>query len=129
MSDEFSAAPLDVGLAPTQEERLYAAACHFAGLPVFAAVALANLIAPLVIWLIKKDTMPFVDAHGKESINFQLTALLAYVVGFIATFAFCLGVVLVGVVAILQIIFPIIAGIAAYNGKPYRYPLTLRLIK
>lgn len=128
MSDEFSAPPVDVAWTPSKEERLYAAACHFAGLPIFTAIALANVIAPLVIWLIKKDTMPFVDAHGKESLNFQITAILAYIVAFITA---CVGVgfLLIAVVAVLQIIFPIIAGIAAYDGKPYRYPLTLRLIK
>ena len=108
------------------EQRQLAALCHFAGLPVFTIVG-ANIIAPLVIWLLKKDTMPFVDAHGKESLNFQITILLAY---FVAGLTACLGVgiILIPVVAILQLIFPILAGIAAWDGKPYRYPLTLRLI-
>lgn len=129
MSDEFTGSTGDAPLTTSQEERLYAAACHFAGLPIFTAIALANLIAPLVIWLIKKDTMPFVDEHGKESINFQMTALLAYAVGVVTACAGGIGLLLVGIVAVLQIIFPIIAGIAAYDGRSYRYPLTLRLIK
>jgi uncharacterized Tic20 family protein len=108
------------------EQRQLAALCHFAGLPVFTIVG-ANIIAPLVIWLLKKDTMPFVDAHGKESLNFQITIVIAYFAAGVTT---CLGigVALFLVVAVLQVIFPIIAGIKAWDGKPYRYPLTLRVI-
>lgn len=106
---------------------MYAAACHFAGLPVFTAIALANVVAPLVIWLVKKDTMPFVDAHGKESLNFQITIMIAYAVSGVLV-CFGPGIPLVLAVALLQIIFPILAGIAAFEGKPYKYPLALRLI-
>jgi len=128
MSEEISSPPVDVVSPSTTEERLYASACHFAGLPIFTAIALANILAPLVIWLIKRDTMPFVDEHGKESLNFQITALLAYVVAIVTACA-GIGIALIAVVAVLQIIFPIIGGIAAYEGKSYKYPVTLRLIK
>lgn len=126
MSEE-SPSPVAVVSAISQEERLYAALCHFAGLPIFAPFVLANVVVPLVIWLLKKDSMPFVDLHGKESLNFQITALIAYAVA-VATACLGVGFALLGVVAVLQLIFPIIAGIAAYDGKPYRYPLTIRLI-
>jgi hypothetical protein len=132
MSDDFSATTAESS-APvgkegiSQNERLFAALCHFAGLPVFAPFALANIIVPLVIWLIKKDSMPFVDAHGKESLNFQLTVLIAYAVSGVLA---CLGVgiILIAAIGILHLVFPIIAGIAAYDGKAYKYPLTIRLI-
>ncbi len=112
----------------SQEERMFAAACHFAGLPIFTAFAFANLVAPLVIWLIKKESMPFVDVHGKESLNFQLTMLIAYTVSAILVCLY-IGILLIGALLILQIIFPLLAGIAAYDGKPYKYPLTLRIIQ
>ena len=35
----------------------------------------ANFIAPLIIWTVNKEK-PFVDAHGKQAINFQLSILL-----------------------------------------------------
>lgn len=128
MSDDFTAPTVEVAAAISQEERLYAAACHFAGLPIFAAFALANVVAPLVIWLVKKDTMPFVNEHGKESLNFQITLLMAF---FVSALLVCvyIGIVLIGALLILQVIFPIIAGISAFDGKPYKYPMTLRLIK
>lgn len=111
-----------------QDERLFAAACHFAGLPIFVTMAGANIIAPLVIWLIKKDTMPFVNEHGKESLNFQLTLLIGYVISAVLVY-FCIGIVMIGALVIVQIVFPLIAGIKAYDGQSYRYPMTIRMIQ
>ena len=111
-----------------QEERLYATACHFAGLPIFAVFGMANLIAPLVIWLMKKETMPFVDAHGKESINFQLTLLIGYVISGMLVCVY-IGVAMIAALAIVQIIFPLIAGISAFDGKPYKYPFCIRMVQ
>jgi len=128
MSDETIPVSVEVVPDVTQEARLYAAACHFAGLPIFITFALANVVAPLVIWLIKKDTMPFVDAHGKESLNFQLTMLIAYIVAAMLVCVY-IGVVLIPALVIVQVIFPFIAGISAYDGKPYKYPLTIRMIQ
>jgi uncharacterized Tic20 family protein len=128
--------PFDSTLAVTREERLYAAACHLAGLPIFVAFALANLLAPLVIWLMKKDTMPFVNEHGKESLNFQITVLIAYLIALAVSIPFMcvyIGFAMLGTLAsaigILHVLFPIIGGISAFDGKPYRYPVSLRVIK
>lgn len=129
-------APFDSSLAVPKEDRLYATACHFAGLPIFVAFGLANLLAPLIIWLMKKETMPFVNEHGKEALNFQITVLIAYLVSLAVSIPFMcvyIGFAMIGALAsalaILQVIFPIIAGITAFDGKPYRYPVALRLIK
>jgi len=35
----------------------------------------ANFFAPLLLWSFNKDK-PFIDAHGKQAINFQLSILL-----------------------------------------------------
>ena len=86
-----------------------------------------NVIAPLVIWQIKKDTMPFASEQAKESLNFQITVLIA------ASISAILIVILVGIfllfaVGIAAIILTIIAGVKANEGVAYRYPFTLRLV-
>jgi uncharacterized Tic20 family protein len=73
-------------------------------------------IGPLIIWLIKKDTSPYVDAQGKESLNFQLSIL-------IYCFVTC------GLAGIFGLIMAIIASIKANEGIVYRYPLAIRFIK
>ena len=92
-------------------------------------------LGPLVIWLVKKDEIPAVDAHGKAALNFQLTVLIATLVGAAATiallFLFCIGLLFIPVVwaiSIAGIVFAIIAGIKANEGTLYQYPWSLTLI-
>lgn len=93
-----------------------------------------SLLGPLVVWLIKKDEMPFVDDQGKEALNFQILMTLILVglgVGSIATCGVGLFVAIPGilVVAAIDLIFVIIAAIKANEGVAYRYPFNWRLIK
>jgi uncharacterized protein len=83
---------------------------------------------PLIIWLIKKDQMPFVDHHGKEALNFQITLAIAFVVAWISIFCF-IGAFLIPILVLADLIFCIIACIAASKGEYYKYPWCLRLIK
>lgn len=72
--------------------------------------------------------MPFVDDQGKESLNFQLTMLIAVIVSAILMFV-VIGFFLIGVLIIYQIVVIIIASIKANDGVRYRYPYTIRFIK
>ena len=95
--------------------------CHLLGLIGF-------IIGPLIIWLMKKDQSAFVDACGKESLNFQITLIVAGIVSSLLTLVL-IGFLLVPVVFIGGIVLTIIAGIKASNGEVYRYPVCIRLIK
>ena len=87
-----------------------------------------NIVAPLVLWLIKKESMPFVEQQGKEVLNFQITVSIA-IFACILTFWLILPLLLAFGIAIAAIIFMIIGAIKANDGIAFRYPLTLRLIK
>jgi uncharacterized Tic20 family protein len=80
------------------------------------------------IWLIQKDKMPFVDYHGKEALNFQITVAIAYVVASISIMCF-IGVVLLPAVGLADLILCIMACVATSRGEYYKYPVSLRLIK
>jgi len=86
-----------------------------------------GFIGPLVIWLIKKDTSPYVDAQGKESLNFQISILIYAIVSYASVFAL-VGCVLFPAVAIFAVVMPIIASVKANEGIVYRYPLAIRFI-
>jgi uncharacterized Tic20 family protein len=89
---------------------------------------LGNIIAPLVIWLIKKDESAYVDYHGKEALNFQLTMTLAMFVSAILIFVL-IGIPLLIVVAIADLILSIMAAVRANEGEHYRYPFNIRFIQ
>ena len=119
------------------DERVWATFCHLAAFAWFFVpkVPLGNMLGPLVVWLVKREHYPLVDDQGKESLNFQIsmliyTALLA-VAFFILMFVLVgfLLLPLFGVLYLLDIVLVIVASIKASEGKLYRYPLTIRLIK
>ena len=98
------------------------------------AFSVGCFIGPLIIWMIKKDTMPFVDDQAKEALNFNLTVAAIFFVLLILTIGTLgIGVLLtlpVGlIVGLAWLVLTIIAGIKANQGERYRYPLTLRLVK
>ena len=105
----------------TSDDKTMAMLAHLLGIVI-------GFVGPLIIWLIKKDQSKFVDYHGKEALNFQITVLIGYIVSSI------LSMVLIGcitgvIVWIASLIWCIIGGMAANKGEYYKYPITLRLIK
>jgi len=110
-----------------KDARTWVMLCHLAVVAGYIC-ALGNIILPLIFWQIKKTEYPFVDEHGKEALNFQISmtiyALLTMPLCFI-----CIGLSLLSAVVIVDIVLLIIAAIKANNGEFYRYPLTIRLVK
>lgn len=104
----------------TADDKNIAVITHLAG-------ALFSIFPSLIVWLLKKDESTYIAAQAKEALNFQIILLLAYFVSTVLTFIL-IGFVLMGVIWIANIIFCIIAAIAASKGENYRYPFALRLI-
>ena len=105
----------------SKDDKNMALLCHL--LAIFT-----GFLGPLIIWLIKKDDAPFVDRHGKEALNFQLTVLIAMIASGIL-FVICIGPFLMAGVGIANLVFCIIATIKASHGEEYRYPVNIRFIK
>ena len=110
----------------SEEARTWAMAAHLAGFCGFL-VPFGSIIGPLVVWLIKKDEMPFVDDQGKEALNFQITVAIAGVVfGFLTIVL--IGIPLLLALIVYDVVMIVIAAIKAKDGETYRYPFTLRLV-
>ena len=87
-----------------------------------------HLLGPLIVWLAKRDDSPEIDAHGKESLNFQISMLIYNGIAVV----FCLvlvGFAFLAVLWVLNTVFVIVASIQASDGKFYRYPMTIRFIQ
>lgn len=107
--------------SPTSEERTMAILAHVLTLA-------AGFIAPLVIYLIKKDESSYVRDHARESLNFQLTMIIVYLVCFVLIFVL-IGLLLIWLAAIAHLVLVIIATIRASENKLYRYPLAIRFVR
>ncbi len=112
----------------SKDETMWGMFCHLSGLALLTGIPFANVIGPLVVWLIKKDEMPFVDDQGKEALNFQISVAIYVIVSFVLIFAL-IGVVLLPAVAIFALVMTIIASLKANQGEAYRYPLCIRFLK
>ena len=113
--------------AASAEERQWALFAHLSTL-VGLIIPFGTLLGPLVVWLIKKDTMPFVNDQAKEALNFNITVLIAVIVSGILTLVL-IGILLLFVVGIAWLVLSIMGAMAANRGEAYRYPFTLRLVK
>ena len=82
----------------------------------------------LVVWLAKRADSAEIDAHGKESLNFQLSMLIYNLIAAVLCLVL-IGFFILAILHILNIVLVIIASIQASEGKLYRYPLAIRLIK
>ena len=110
------------------EERLWATFTHLAAFAGFLFPFLGNVIAPLVIWLIKKDEYPLVDDQGKESINFQITITIGSILCTMLMFIL-IGFPLLFALIVFDVVVVIMATIKAREGERYRYPFAFRFLK
>jgi len=121
----------------TQNDKNYSSITHLSG---FAGwfFPFGNIIAPLVMWIAKKNDSTYIDEHGKAAVNFQLSLilygfLLAILIIPITILTLGLGLIaiLIAIIPaiILKIVLIISASIKASNGESYDYPFTIQFIK
>ena len=138
-------------LSPSVSDRQWAASAHFLALLLALMTAwlagVAGIVGAGTIYLLKRDDSPFAAEHAREAINFNLSML------FYSAIAVAIGVMLAGVsvltlglglivtvpagllllataaaIAVMWLVCSIIAAARAWDGQPYRYPLTIRLL-
>ncbi len=122
-----------------QLSRNWAMGCHLSALALYLGIPFGNILGPMIIWLLKKDEFQLVDEQGKESLNFQISLLLYGAAAVILIFVFSITIILIPLAVILgmlllvfglvNLIMIIVAALKVSNGEPFRYPLTMRLLK
>lgn len=112
----------------TSNIRMWSVLVHAIALIGFFVPWAGHIAGPLVIWLTKRDTSPELDAQGKESVNFQISMLIYNVIAALLCIVL-IGIPILIILHILNPIFVIIASIQASDGKLFRYPFSIRLIK
>src|SRR5688500_17008635 len=126
------------GSMPTLNERQWAAGAHLATLILALvtswAAGIAGIVGALAVWMIKRDDSPFAAGHAKEALNFNLSMFI-YAVVLVVLSVVTLGLGLVFTVplglaiAVTWFVCTLVAAFRAYDGQPYRYPLSIRLFR
>jgi uncharacterized Tic20 family protein len=119
-----------IPLPPEGEKQacMWGMLCHLTALTAFIGIPFGHIIGPLVVWLFKKKEYSFVDGQGRESLNFQISMSIYCIVASALIFVLIGFALLIGL-AIADFILVVIAAVRTSNGKPYRYPLTIRFFK
>jgi uncharacterized protein len=102
------------------EEKLWAVGAHLGPL-------LIGFIAPLIVWLVFKDRSSFLDRHGKEALNMQISYLIYFLVAGLSLLLL-VGIILLPIVGVAWLVLMIVATIKAANHEEYRYPAIFRFV-
>jgi uncharacterized Tic20 family protein len=103
------------------DEKLWATLVHIGGI-------FFEFLPALIGYLVLKDRGPFIRSHTRTALNFQLTLLIAEVVGWI-TSIIIIGIIILIAVYVVRIVFSIIAAVKANRGEFYTYPLAIPFLK
>jgi uncharacterized Tic20 family protein len=120
-------APLS-GAPPTQDERTWGMIAHLSAFAVFVFPLGGNILAPLVIWLTRRDTSAYVAMEAREALNFNISVALGWILCGSLVFAL-IGIPLGAALFLYWLVMAVIAAVKASEGVGYRYPFSLRLVK
>ena len=112
----------------SRDVRTWNVLCHATALAGFFVPWAGHILGPLIVWLAKRSDSQEIDENGKESLNFQISMLIYNVIAAVLCLVL-IGFILLAILHILNLVLVIIASIQASEGKFYRYPMTIRLIK
>ncbi len=113
---------------PSPEARRWAMLCHYAAFCWFLLPMIGNVLGPLILWQLKRESDPFIDDQGREALNFQITFSVWMMIAGILAWVI-IGFALIPLISLVALVLVIIAGMRANEGKRYRYPFCWRVLK
>jgi len=119
--------PEALAASKDRETRQWAMFLHLSLLAGFL-VPFAGLIVPIVIWQLKKEELPGIDAHGKVVVNWIISGIIYAILCCLLLFVI-VGIPLLIALFVVGIIFPIVGAIKANDGIVWNYPLTITFLK
>ena len=111
----------------TNEEKQMGMFLHLSQL-LNLIIPFGGVIAPIVIWQMKKEEMPALDRHGKIVVNWFISSIIYWFVSIILAF-FLIGIPLLFILFLVSIVYPIIGGVKANNGEDWNYPGAIPFLK
>ncbi|MBN2584059.1 MAG: DUF4870 domain-containing protein [Planctomycetes bacterium] len=119
-------APLE---AADRDDRTMGVLCHVAALAFFMMPFAGHVLGPLAVWLVGRRRSPFVDANGREALNFNLTVSLAWLVCLPLAWVYYIGAILMVPVGMTWLAFVLIASLKTGENVVYRYPVRIAFLR
>jgi hypothetical protein len=114
-------------MSDDKDLRTWATLLHLSLLAGYTVVPLAGMIAPIIIWQIKKNELPEIDVHGRNVVNWIISSIIYGAIGFVLTFVI-VGWLVFLALYILGIVFPVIGALQANKGIAWKYPLAFNFV-
>ncbi|MBL1217882.1 MAG: DUF4870 domain-containing protein [Planctomycetes bacterium] len=111
----------------TDDERTWATFIHLGGLATYTGLVGFSIIVPLILWLMKRGESPFIDDHGKEALNFQISMMIWMIVAGLSMLCFA-GFILMPILLVVHVVTGIVNAVRANRGEYVRYPITIRFL-
>lgn len=111
-----------------RETKQWASLLHLSMLLGYTAIPIAGLVAPIIIWQVKKNDLPGLDAHGRNAVNWIISSMIYVAISIVLTFVL-IGIPLLIAVLVCDFVFPILAAAKANNGEAWKYPLSIEFLK
>mgnify|MGYP003332358715 CR=1 FL=1 len=126
LSDGSEVKPVRNGPTPYWglEENVFCMLNHLSQLANFV-VPFSGVILPIVMWATEKENSTKVDAHGRIVFNWLISStnqLICYLVLVLLG----IGILMLIALGIASVIFTILGGIKANEGKIWKYPMSIR---
>ena len=109
--------------------------CHLTSLLGFV-IPLGNILAPLLFWAFYRKKSLFVNYHSKESLNFQISFTVWFIILPVIAFSLAFDIIVLFIAALIECFLLIFyfmqiinAAINAKRGEYRKYPLTIRFIR
>ena len=125
MNEPYTPSP---GAGDDKETRTWAMILHLSLLSGLL-VPMFGLIVPIIIFVLKKDSLPGLQPHGYVVFNWMISAVIYAIVGVVLILAFGLGILVLMALGLLSLVFPIIGGVKASEGEVWPYPLSIQFFK
>lgn len=109
-----------------QEERTWGMVAHLSAL--IGIIIGVSFVGPLIVMLVQGPKSRFVREQAVEALNFNITVLIAVIISSLLLLIL-IGFVLLPIILIAWLIFTIIGAVTANDGRPYRYPINIRMVK
>ena len=93
------------------------------------------LVGPLLIWLFKRRSDPYIYEQGRSAVNFQLSMCIYYALASILVGAlklFLVGFLLFwipGLIRLFQVLLGLVGALRAYDVEHFDYPFSIQFIK
>lgn len=112
---------------PTKNEQTMGMLCHLLALTGYA-IPFGNMIGPLIVWMMKREEMPFVESEGKSSLNFQISMTIYHLIAIALCFV-VIGFLVLPIIMIVNVVLVVLASTKAAAGVSYQYPFSIRFIQ